>query len=217
MVVENTHSRGVGGGGGGGGVVFPQEDVDTICGEAHELSIATYLDGARLFNSAAASGRPIAELAAPFDLVSIALSKGLGCPVGSVIAGRFEDIKRAVRARRMFGGAMRQSGILAAAGIHALEHNRTRLAEDHAHARIIAEGLAATPVLIDLGRVQTNIVVFCLPDDGPDAATVMRRAADRGLLISAFAARTVRAVTHLNVSAAQCLRAVDILASVVEP
>ncbi len=210
VVVENTHNR-------GGGVVFPQEDVDTICGEAHELGIATYLDGARLFNSAAASGRPIAELAAPFDFVSIALSKGLGCPVGSVIAGRFEDIKRAVRARRMFGGAMRQSGILAAAGIHALEHNLMRLAEDHAHARIIAEGLAATPVLIDLGRVQTNIVVFRLPDDGPDAATVMRRAADQGLLISTFAARTMRAVTHLNVSAVQCLRAVEILASVLEP
>src|ERR1700730_5043360 len=114
VAVENTHNR-------GGGGVFPQEEGVALCDGGRELGMASYLDGARLFNAAAASGRSLAELAAPFDLVSVALSKGLGCPVGSVIAGRREDIARAVRARRMFGGAMRQSGILAAPGLWALD------------------------------------------------------------------------------------------------
>ena len=116
VAIENTHNR-------GGGVVFPQDAVVEICRTARELGLASYLDGARLFNAAIASGRPLAELAAPFDVVSVALSKGLGCPVGSLVAGRKADIARAVRARRMFGGAMRQSGILAAAGLYALDHN----------------------------------------------------------------------------------------------
>ena len=111
-----------------------------ICAAAREAGIATYLDGARLFNAAAASGRSLAELAAPFDLVSVALSKGLGCPVGSVLAGgRAHDRPRRTARRRMFGGAMRQSGILAAAGLYALDHNVARLADDHANARLIAE------------------------------------------------------------------------------
>src|SRR5215475_9217442 len=149
VAVENTHNR-------GGGVVFPQEDAEAICATARELGMASYLDGARLFNTAVATGRSLAELAAPFDVVSVALSKGLGCPVGSLIAGRAPDMVRAVRARRMFGGAMRQSGILAAAGLYALEHNIERLAEDHANARILAEYLPDTRAEIDLTTVQTN-------------------------------------------------------------
>src|SRR5438552_7216708 len=124
VAIENTHNR-------GGGVVFPQADAAAIAAAARELGVGSYLDGARLFNAAAASGHSLAELAAPFDVVSVALSKGLGCPVGSLVAGRRADILRAVRARRMFGGAMRQSGILAAAGLWALDHNLARLAEDH--------------------------------------------------------------------------------------
>ena len=157
--IENTHNR-------GGGVVFPQADATAICAAARELGVASYLDGARLFNTAAATGETLASLAAPFDLVSVALSKGLGCPVGSLVAGPSQFITKAVRARRMFGGAMRQSGILAAAGLYALEHNRARLTEDHANARLIAERLAGVAgVVLDLATVQTNIVIFRLERD----------------------------------------------------
>jgi threonine aldolase len=208
VAVENTHNR-------GGGVVFPQAEAEAICAAARELGMASYLDGARLFNTAVATGRSMAELSAPFDVVSVALSKGLGCPVGSVVAGRRADIQRAVRARRMFGGAMRQCGILAAAGLYALDKNVSRLAEDHANARILAERLASTPVEIDLATVQTNIVIFRVPAPLPDAATVVRRAQEQGVLVSAFATRTVRAVTHLNVDAAQCQHAAEVLAAAV--
>jgi threonine aldolase len=208
VAVENTHNR-------GGGVVFPQDEAEAICAAARELGMASYLDGARLFNTAVATGRSMAELSAPFDVVSVALSKGLGCPVGSVVAGRRADIQRAVRVRRMFGGAMRQCGILAAAGLYALEKNVSRLAEDHANARILAERLVSTQVEIDLATVQTNIVIFRVPAPLPDAATVVRRAQEQGVLVSAFATRTVRAVTHLNVDAAQCQHAAEVLAAAV--
>ena len=210
VAIENTHNR-------GGGVVFPQDEVIAICAAARELGIGTYLDGARLFNAAAASGRSLAELAAPFDVVSVALSKGLGCPVGSLIAGSRDVIGRAVRQRRMFGGAMRQSGILAAAGLYALDRNFDRLAEDHANARLIAERLAGLPgVELDLETVQSNIVIFHMRPGAPDAAAIVARAKEEGVLVSAFATRTVRAVTHLDVSHEDCRRAADALAGVIE-
>jgi threonine aldolase len=206
--IENTHNR-------GGGVIFPQADVISTCEAARKLGVASYLDGARLFNAAAATGQTLASLATPFDLVSVALSKGLGCPVGSVLAGRAKDIAKAMRTRRMFGGAMRQSGILAAAGLYALDHNRARLTEDHANARLIAERLAGIAgVVLDLSTVQTNIVIFKLEPNAPDAATVVARAREHGVLISAFAARTVRLVTHLNVNRGQAAYAADMLATV---
>jgi threonine aldolase len=207
VAIENTQNR-------GGGVVFPQHDIEEICAAARALNVGSYLDGARLFNAAVASGRSLADLAAPFDVVSVALSKGLGCPVGSVIAGTKDAMLRGVRARRMFGGALRQSGILAAAGLYALDQGFQRLAEDHANARAIADRIAQTPADIDMTTVQTNIVIFRLPDTLPDAATVVRRAAEQGVLVGAFAPRTVRATTHLNVTAAQCRRAGEVLASV---
>jgi threonine aldolase len=210
VAIENTHNR-------GGGVVFPQAEAVAICAAARELGLASYLDGARLFNAAAATGRSLAELAASFDLVSVALSKGLGCPVGSLIAGRYDDISRARRARRMFGGAMRQSGILAAAALYALDHNLARLVEDHANARLLAERLAGLRgVCLDLPTVQSNIVIFRMEEGAPDAATIVARAQERGVLVSAFGERTVRAVTHLDVSRDQCLRAADLLAEVIE-
>jgi threonine aldolase len=208
VAIENTHNR-------GGGVVFPQQTVVAICRAARELGLARYLDGARLFNASVASGVSLAELAAPFDVVSVALSKGLGCPVGSLVAGRKADMTRAARARRMFGGAMRQSGILAAAGLYALDHNLARLADDHANARLLAERVADTRAEIDLATVQSNIVIFRVPEPLPDAAAVVRQAQEHGVLVSAFATRTVRAVTHLNVDAAQCRRAGDVLAAIV--
>jgi threonine aldolase len=208
--IENTHNR-------AGGVIFPQEDAEKICRAAREHDIATYLDGARLWNAAVAAGQPPASLAAPFDLVSVALSKGLGAPGGSLLAGGRDLIARAVRYRRMSGGAMRQVGIFAAAGIYALEHNLKRLGDDHANARRIGEILAKSArIEIDLATVQTNILVFRLTADAPDAHAIVARARERGVLIFAFDARTIRAVTHLDVSREQCERAAAILVALAE-
>jgi threonine aldolase len=208
--IENTHNR-------AGGVIFPQAEAVRICAAARERSIATFLDGARLWNVAVATGQSLAQLAAPFDLVALSLSKGLGAPSGSMLAGARDVIERAVRQRRMLGGAMRQVGIMAAAGLHALEHHMERLADDHASARRIAERLAQSRrVRLDLATVQTNIIVFSLSPDAPDAATVVTRARERGVLIFAFGVRTVRAVTHLDVSREQCERAAQVLVEVIE-
>jgi threonine aldolase len=209
LEIENTHNR-------AGGVVVPQPLVRALCDAARERGVTTFLDGARLWNAAAASGLALAELAAPFDLVAMALSKGLGAPGGSLLAGPREIIGRATRYRRMFGGAMRQTGIYAAAGLYAIEHHRARLTDDHANARRIAQVLATNPrVELDLATVQTNIVVFRLRDGAADAATVAERARGRGVLLLPFAARTLRVVTHLDVSAAQCERAAQVLAELI--
>jgi threonine aldolase len=208
VAIENTHNM-------GGGIVFPQRDAAAICAAAGDAGIACYLDGARLFNAAAASGLAPAELARPFDLVSVALSKGLGCPVGSVLAGGKALIGRAVTARRRFGGAMRQSGILAAAGLFALDHNRERLAEDHANARLFAERVAALPgVRLALASVQTNIVIWEMAEDAPDAAAIVGRAKTAGVLISALGGRTIRAVTHMDVSREQCREAGEVMSGI---
>lgn len=197
MQVENTHNR-------AGGVVVPQALVRELCATARGRGLATFLDGARLWNAHVASGLPLHELAAPFDLVAVAFSKGLGAPGGSLLAGRKDLIAAADRHRRRMGGAMRQNGIFAAAALHGLDHHLARLADDHAHARALAEALAAgSAVQLDLRTVQTNIVVFHLPAGLPDAPTVVARARERGVLLNAFGPRTVRAVTHLDVTAAQ--------------
>jgi len=208
--VENTHNR-------AGGVIFPQDEAEQVCAAAREHGIATYLDGARLWNVAVASGRTLAELAAPFDLVAVALSKGLGAPGGSLLAGSSDIIQGAVRYRRMLGGAMRQVGIFAAAGLYALDHNVARLGEDHANALRIAKRLAKSPrIILDLATVQTNILVFNLVAEAPDAPTVVARARERSVLIFAFGPRTIRAVTHLDVSREQCVRAAEVLAEIAE-
>jgi threonine aldolase len=205
--VEDTQNR-------KGGLVWDRAALERIGAAAREHGVASYLDGARLLNAAVARGDHPADLAAPFDLVSIALSKGLGCPVGSVVAGTREDITALVRFRRMLGGAMRQSGILAAAGVYALEHHVERLAEDHINARIIGGALFRVPgVRIDLEALETNIVVFHLEESAPDAATVVARAAAEDVRVMAFGPRTIRAVTHLDVSRADCERAAEVLAA----
>jgi threonine aldolase len=209
VAIENTHNM-------GGGIVFPQADAVAVCDAARDLSIASYLDGARLFNAGAASGLSLAELALPFDLVSVALSKGLGCPVGSVLAGGNAMIARAVTARRRFGGAMRQSGILAGAGLYALDHNVARLAVDHANAHLFAERIAGLPgIRLDLTTVQSNIVIWEVAEGEPDAATIVAEAKAAGVLISALGARTVRAVTHMDVSTEQCRQAGEVLAAII--
>ena len=207
--IENTHNR-------AGGIVFPQDEVVRICAFARERSIASFLDGARLWNAAMASGRSETELAAPFDMVSVSFNKGLGAPAGSVLAGPRDSITRATRFRRRLGGAMRQVGILAAAALHGLDQHRARLVDDHANARRFATSIAnCAAVQLDLASVQTNIVVFHLKPGAPDAATVVAQARQRGVLLGAFGPRTVRAVTHLDVSARMCdeaaLRLVSLL------
>jgi threonine aldolase len=206
--VENTHNR-------AGGVVVPQAEVLRICAVARELGLASFLDGARLWNASAASGLALDALAAPFDLVAVAFSKGLGAPGGSLLAGSKVLIEAADRHRRRMGGAMRQNGIFSAAALHALDHRLARLPEDHAHARVFAERLkAGAPVLLDLATVQTNIVVFRLPPSMPlDAPTLSMRARERGVLVNPFGPRTVRAVTHLDVTRAQCESAADVIAA----
>ena len=204
--IENTHNR-------AGGVVVPQAVVLAVCAAARELGLATFLDGARLWNASAASGLPLAALAAPFDLVAVAFSKGLGAPGGSLLAGSQTLITAAGRHCRRLGGAMRQNGIFSAAALHALDHHLARLPEDHANARALAERLlGGAPVQLDLRTVQTNIVVFHLPPAlALDATTLSALARERGVLVNAFGPRTLRAVTHLDVDRAQCLQAADVL------
>ena len=206
LAVENTHNR-------AGGVVLPQDTVHALCAAARELKMATFLDGARLWNASAASGVPLHEMAAPFDLVSVAFSKGLGAPGGSLLAGSTDVIAAAHRHRHRMGGAMRQNGIFGAAALYALDHHLQRLPEDHANARAFAERVrAGAAVELDLATVQTNIVVFQLPDAiGLDAPTLSARARERGVLVNAMGPRTVRAVTHLDVDRAQCERAACVL------
>lgn len=208
--VENTHNR-------AGGVIFPQAEAERIGAAAREHGVASYLDGARLWNVAVATGRSLAELAAPFDLVGVSLSKGLGAPGGSLLAGSRALIDQCIRHRRMLGGAMRQVGILAAAGLYALDHHFARLAEDHTNARRLGERLARSPHIdLDLATVQTNILVFRLRPDAPDAATLVAQAREQGVLLFAFGPRTIRAVTHLDLNTAQCERAAEILVAIAE-
>lgn len=204
LVVENTHNR-------ASGVVWPVDALGAVLATGRRLGLATYLDGARLLNAAVALEVAPPTLTAGFDLIGLSLSKGLGAPAGSMLAGTKELLGRAHRYRRMLGGAMRQAGILAAAGSYALAHNATRLSEDHATAASLAARLADCPqITIDLARVQTNIIVFEVSD--PVAFVAACRS--RGVLLNAFGGQRVRAVTHLNVDGAMCEEAGEIMASV---
>ncbi len=206
LQIENTQNR-------HGGVVFAQDQVESVCAAARALGLATYLDGARLWNASVQSGLAPARLCAPFDLVMVAFSKGLGAPAGSMLAGPRALIDSAIRYRRMFGGAMRQIGMLAAACDYALTHNLARLADDHANARMVAERLAACPgVKIRLEHLHTNIVVWELDGARLKPADLVALARAQGVLITALGAAKLRLVTHLDVSRADCARAGDVLA-----
>jgi threonine aldolase len=207
--VENTHNR-------AGGVVVPAAEASAVAESARRLGIASYLDGARLWNAAVVSGRSVAELASPFDVAMVSLSKGLGAPGGSVVAAPRDLLPALVRYRRMSGGAMRQVGIFAAAGLWSLDHNLDRLAEDHANARAIAERLADSPAFgIDPAKVETNILVWQVAESSAaDAPTIVEQARERGVLIFALGPRTFRAVTHLDVTAEQSAAAAAILVEV---
>lgn len=214
VIVENTHNR-------GGGTVWPQARFAEVCAAATAHGLRVHLDGARLFNACvAALCRPL-EYTRHVDTVSVCFSKGLGTPAGSAVAGSVETIRRVRRFRKMFGGAMRQSGLLAAAAIHALDHHVERLAEDHANARRLAEGLAGvTGVRIDPAAVQTNMVFFEL-DRGAggggvtgDPGAFCAALEEQGVRMMPMGPRRVRAVTHLDVGAAEIDRAIGVAAKV---
>ena len=208
--VENTHNR-------AGGVVIDVATSTAIAEAARANDVSSFLDGARLWNAAIALGVDVADLARPFDVVSVAFSKGLGAPGGSLLAGSAAFIASAVRYRRMAGGAMRQVGIFAAAADYALDHHLERLADDHATARLLADRLAASPAIeLDPAVVQTNILVFSLAPDAPDAALVVAAAREAGVLVVALGPRTIRAVTHLDVTRDQVAEAAEHLVAVAE-
>ncbi len=194
ICLENTHNS-------GGGSIYPLATIERIrrVADAHDLPM--HLDGARLFNAVVATGIPVADYAKHFQTVSFCLSKGLGAPVGSLIATDQATGERLRPIRRMYGGGMRQAGILAAAGIYALEHNIPRLKEDHEHARRLALRLQKIPgVSIAPDQVETNILVFDLPDTRRSAADIVADLKKAGVLLNPVGPRTFRAVTHLDVS-----------------
>lgn len=217
---ENTNN-------GCGGVIVPQDNVEAVAAAARAAAdeagkpMRLHLDGARLFNAAVGAGTDVRTLAAPFDTVSVCLSKGLGAPVGSLLAGDAATIARAYRFRKMYGGGMRQAGVLAAAGLHALEHHVDRLADDHARARKLALALSEIDgVTVDLDRAQTNLVYFDLDGEHPlaswysgDTPMVVQRLAERGVLVVGSPAR-LRAVTHLDIDDAALDRAITVFREV---
>lgn len=196
LVVENTHNR-------GGGAVWPIDRIRRVTAEARRHNLRLHLDGARIWNASAATGIKPAEYARHFDTVACCFSKGLGAPVGSAVCGDRDTIARVVRFRKMFGGAMRQAGYLAAAALYALDHHVERLAEDHANARRLAEGLANIPGITVPMPVETNMVFFDLdPRLGPAAAFCDRLAAmERPVRVLPTGPQRIRAVCHLDVSA----------------
>ncbi len=203
VAVENTHNA-------GGGAVWDVVALAEVVAVTHELGMKAHLDGARIWNAAIASGRTEKQLAAGFDTVSVCLSKGLGAPVGSVVGGARETIRRCHRFRKMYGGGMRQSGLLAAAGLYAIEHHRARLADDHANARYLAETLASAPgIRCDAAKVQTNIVM--IEFERVDASAVIAHAAGRGVKLYG-GGKKMRLVTHLDVDRAGCTRAAEVIA-----
>ena len=206
VCVENTHNR-------GGGSIWPMERIREVAGVSRHHGLRLHLDGARLWNVAAATGILEHIHAEPFDSVSVCFSKGLGAPVGSALCGSRQFIQRARRFRKMFGGGMRQAGIIAAGALHALDHHRARLAEDHANARALAEGLSQLPGLeLDPASVQTNIVMMRVK--GRPAAALASQLNEAGVRLLALGPDTLRAVTNLMVARDQIPLALEIFGNV---
>jgi threonine aldolase len=205
VAVENTHNS-------SGGRVWPLDELEALVATARELGLRVHLDGARVMNAAAALGVPAAEIGGRFDTVTLCLSKGLGCPLGAVLAGSQELMVAARRGKHLFGGAMRQAGIVAAAGVYALEHNVDRLADDHARARRLAEGLAAAGLAIDLDAVETNFVQIDVEPYGLTKWDALARLKEHGVGMSATVHPTkLRAVTHLDVTDEDIERAIELV------
>lgn len=194
ICLENTHNR-------AGGTIYPIEEIKQIRETTKPFGIKMHLDGARLWNATIATGIPLDEYAKHFDSVSVCLSKGLGAPIGSVISGSSDFIQIARRNRKMFGGGMRQVGIIAAGGIYAIENNFNRLVEDHRNAKVLAQGLSKiAKISVDLESVQTNIVVIDLKESGMEVGEVLNQLKEKGVLAVPFGKNKIRCVTHLDVN-----------------
>lgn len=208
VCLENTHNRGA-------GKIQPYDHVEEICTWAHENGLRTHLDGARLFNAVAATGISAEQWSRHFDTVSVCFSKGLGAPVGSALAGTKDMIKEARRHRKLFGGGMRQVGMIAAGALYALEHNRGRLVQDHANAQILAEAIGkAEGISLSPADVDTNIVIFRVDPKLGSAAQFQAEMKAQGVSALAISQTQVRLVTHLDVSEAQCRQAGKIIQTV---
>ena len=208
LSLEDTHNN-------AGGRVWPLAELDAVVSAAHEVGLAAHLDGARLLNACAARGSAPADAAARFDTVTLCLSKGLGCPLGALLAGSEELVERAWREKHLFGGAMRQAGIVAAAGLYALDHHVERLAEDNARARRLAEGLAAAGVPVDPEQVESNFVQIDAARAGLTRAGALALMQDGGVALSGTIHPTVmRAVTHLEISDDDIDVAIDVVGEV---
>jgi threonine aldolase len=207
--IENTHNM-------AGGTIYPLAAIRQIAAGAHARGLPVHMDGARVFNAAATLGVPVSEIVGPVDTVMFCLSKALGAPVGSMLAGPADLIARGRLYRKRLGGGMRQAGVLAAAGLVALEETPRRLPEDHANARFLAEGLAHIPgIQVDPQKVATNIVIFDAGGTGLSSAEISARLKRRGVLINGIDAHRMRAVTHYDVDRAACAEALEALAGVV--
>lgn len=204
--LENTHNM-------AGGTVYPSETVRDVCARAHALGLRVHIDGARIFNAAVACGASVRELCEPADTVMFCLSKALGAPVGSMLAGPRELIAQGRLYRKRLGGGMRQAGVLAAAGLVALEETPPRLAEDHENARLLAEGLANLRGVRVAPAPATNIVIFDIRETGMAAGELSARLRERGVLINPIGPSTLRAVTHYDVSRADCEKALEAVAA----
>ncbi len=208
ITIENTHNL-------AGGTIFPLDEIARIRQLARERGLAMHLDGARLWNASAAAGVALRDYAQHFDSVSVCFSKGLGAPIGSAVAGTKKFIDQARRVRKMFGGGMRQVGIIAAAAIHGLEHHRERLHEDHANARWLAEALhGRSGITIELDSVQTNIVIMNIAQTKLSVPAAIEALKKEGVLLGPFGATTLRAVTHLDVNRAEVERAAAVFAKI---
>lgn len=212
LILENTHNR-------NGGTIWPLDRFAAVAARAAELGLKRHLDGARIWNACAASGHSPADYAQHVDTVSACFSKGLGCPIGSIVVGDAPTIAKARRARKLFGGAMRQAGLLAAAAIHALDHHRQRLTQDHANAKLLFAGLAnlphITPDPSQPAGPTTNILFFELAPTCPFTAPQLQaRLAEHKLLLLAAGPRRIRMVTHLDVTEQHCHQAIEILKKV---
>jgi len=201
--IENTHNM-------AGGTIYQIETIREICDGAHERGLKVHMDGARIFNAAAAMGACVHEIAAPADTVMFCVSKALGAPVGSLLAGPAEDMARGRLYRKRLGGGMRQAGVLAAAALVALEETPGKLPQDHANAKFLAEGLAQIGgVAVDPAKVVTNIVVFDVSGTGTASAEISARLKERGVLLNGINERQMRAVTHYDVDRGACEQALE--------
>ena len=205
IACENTHNI-------AGGRVLPPELADEICDEAHALGLRVHLDGARIFNAAVALGRRVDEITRKFDSVMFCVSKGLGAPVGSLLLGSRDFIQQARNERKVLGGGMRQAGVLAAAGLVALEKSPSRLHIDHENAKLLAEGLAGLPgIRLDPAKVETNIVVFDISGTGMTSAEISEKLRARQVYANGVSPVAMRMVTHCDVDRAGCLRAIELM------